>query len=84
MEKYCKEVVSDWNIFAENGLKLPRQKKFLRIFFFICSFLRYRLNVFLPQLVKVECPNFLEIQNLLGKVLEKIGLRYEHVCSKMV
>ena len=37
----------------------------------VCSLLRYRLNVFLPQLPQVGCPIFLEIRNPWGKVMEK-------------
>ena len=38
-------------------------------------FLRYCLNVFLPPLPKVGCPNFLEIWNPWGKVIKRNGLR---------
>ena len=48
------------------------------------SLLRYRLNVFLPQLPEVGCPIFLEIQNPWGKVMERSGLRFEHFCLKVV
>ena len=34
---------------------------------FVCSLLRYRLNVFLPPLPKVGCPIFLKVQNPWGK-----------------
>ena len=34
---------------------------------FVCSLLRYRLNVFLPQLPEVGCPIFLELRNPWGK-----------------
>ena len=51
---------------------------------FVCSLLRYRLNVFLPQLPQVECPIFLEIRNPWGKVIQRCGLRYEHFCLKIV
>ena len=30
---------------------------------FVCSLLRYHLNVFLPPLPEVKCPKFLEIRN---------------------
>ena len=40
---------------------------FVRVF--VCSLLRYRLNVFLPPLPKVGCPIFLEIWNPWGKVV---------------
>ena len=50
----------------------------------VCSLLRYRLNVFLPQFPEVGCPIFLEIRNPLGKVIERSGLRLEHFCLEVV
>ena len=50
----------------------------------VCSLLRYRLTVFLPPLPEVGCPIFLEIRNPWGKVMERIGLRYEHFSLKIV
>ena len=50
----------------------------------VCSFLRYRVNVFLPPLPEVRCPLFLEIRNPWGKVMERSGLRLEHFCLKVV
>ena len=44
----------------------------------VCSLLRYRLNVFLPPVLEVGCPKFLEIRNPWGKVMERSGLRLEH------
>ena len=38
----------------------------------VCSLLRYRFNVFLPLLLKVRCPIFLEIRNPWGKVLKEV------------
>ena len=49
----------------------------------VCSLLRYRLTVFLPPLPEVGCPIFLEIRNRWRKVMERIGLRYEHFCLKI-
>ena len=46
--------------------------------------LRYRLNVFLLPLPEIGCPNFLEIWNPWGKVMERKGLRCEQICLKMV
>ena len=46
--------------------------------------LRYRLTVFLPPLPEVGCPNFLEIRNPWGKVMERSGLRFEHFCLEVV
>ena len=50
----------------------------------VCSLLRYRLNVFLPPLLEVRCPIFLEIWNSWGKIVERSGLRYENFCLKIV
>ena len=44
----------------------------------VCSILRYRLNVFLPPFPEVGCPNFLEIQNSWGKVMERSGLTFKN------
>ena len=55
---------------------------FVRLF--VCSLLRYRLNVFLPPFPEVGCPIFLEIRNPWGKVVERTGLRFEHFCLKIV
>ena len=72
-------MVSDVNIFAQKGLKLPRQKKLFLDFFPLCSL---HLNVLLPTLPEVQCPNFLGFQNSRGKVIERGGLRFEYFCHK--
>ena len=41
----------------------------------VCSLLRYHLNVFLALFPKVGCPQFSEIWNPWGKVMERSGLR---------
>ena len=76
-EKCWKEVVSDLKIFAHKGCKIAVAKKVFYRFFNICSFC---LNIFLPPLPEVQCPNFLDFRNLWGKVLEKSGLRFENFC----
>ena len=52
------------------GLKFElfccRDKNFFKRFFFLCSL---RLNIFWPPIPKVQCPNFLDIQNSWGKVM---------------
>ena len=50
----------------------------------VCSLLRYRLTVFLPQLPEVECLIFLEIPNPWGKVMERSGLSFEIFCLEVV
>ena len=50
----------------------------------LCSFLRYRLNVFLPSLPEVGCPIFLKIRNPWGKEIKRSGLRFEHFCLEVV
>ena len=39
---------------------------------------RYRLNVFLTSLFKVQCPNLLNFQNAWGKEMERSGFRFEN------
>ena len=51
------------------GVKLPRRKKFLTDIFYICSL---RLNVFVPPLPDVQCPNFLNFQNPWINVMERV------------
>ena len=60
------------------------KSKFPSVCLSVCSLLRYRLNVFLPQLPKVGCPIFLEIRNPSGKVMGRSGLRFKHFCLKIV
>ena len=43
-----------------------------------------RLTVFLPPFPEVQCPKFLDIQNLWGKVMERSGLTFEHFCLEVV
>ena len=55
---------------------------YLSVCLSVCSLLSYRLNVFLPPLSEVGCPQFLEIRNPWGKVMERSGLRLEHFVWK--
>ena len=52
---------------------------------YVCLFVHHtfslRLTVFLSPLPEVQCPNFLDIQNPWGKVMERSGLRFENFCS---
>ena len=50
----------------------------------VCSLLRYSLNFFLPPLLKVGCPIFLEIRNSWRKVMERSSLIFAHFCLKVV
>ena len=50
----------------------------------VCSLLRYCLNLFLPPLPEVGCPNILQIRNPWGKVMERYGLRFEHFCLEVI
>ena len=47
-------------------------------------FCSLRLNVFLHPLPEVRCPNFLDIQNPWGKVMETSGLRFENCSLEVV
>ena len=67
-----------WKLLLLKGIKSPRWNFFCGFFFFICSL---RLNVFLPPLPEVQCPNFLDCQNPWGKVIVRSGLRFEIFCS---
>ena len=51
---------------------------------FCSQSIQSRLTVFLPPLPEVGCPIFLEIENPLGKVMERSGLRFEHFCLEVV
>ena len=48
---------------------------FARVFVCGFTFLRYKLNVFLPPLPEVGCPKSLDIWNPWGKVVGRTGLR---------
>ena len=50
----------------------------------VCSLLWYHLTVFLPPFPEVGGLIFLEIWNPWGKVMERIGLRFEHFCLDVV
>ena len=50
----------------------------------VCSLLRYRLNFFLPPLPELGCEIFLEIRNPWGKVMERSGRRFKHLCLEVV
>ena len=63
-------MVSDLKTFAHKGCKIAAAKKVFLTDFFICSL---RLNVFLPPLPEVQCPNFLDLRNPWGKVMERSG-----------
>ena len=51
----------------------------------VCLFVRHTfspcLTVFLSALPEVQCPNFLDIRNPWGKVMERSVLRFENICS---
>ena len=69
-------MISDLNIFAQKWSEIAATKKVFFTDFF--SFVYFLGTIFLPPLLKVECPKFVEIRNPLGKVLERSGLRFEH------
>ena len=78
-----------WNIllFKESALWADSfyKSKCPYVCLFVCLFVRHtfslRLTVFLPPLPEVQCPNFLDIRNPWGKVMERSGLRFENFCS---
>ena len=63
--------------FAHKGSKIVTAIFFLWIVFFICS---VRVNAFLPLFPEVQCPNFLNFRNPLGKVMKRFCLRFENFC----
>ena len=63
----------NWTFVLKNGLKLQRWN-----FSLICSL---HLNVFLPPLPKVQCPNFFNFPNPWGKLMKISGLIFEYFCS---
>ena len=73
-----------WTFLLKNCLKSPLKKKFFSPLFLVFFGFRSFLKVFLPPLSEVGCPIFLKIWNPWGKVMERSGLRYEHVCLKIV
>ena len=67
-----KEVVSDLKIFAQKGCKIASAKKmFSTVFFHLLTPIKHLY----AQLLEVQCPKFLNIQNPWGKVMEIGGLR---------
>ena len=66
------EVVSDLKTYAHKGFKIAEAKQSLLQIFSI---------VFLPPLPDVQCPNFLDFWNPLGKIMERSGLRFDNFCS---
>ena len=72
-------MVWDLNIFSQKWSEITRRKKFFTHFFPLCSI---NLNVFLPPLPAVQCPNFLDFPNPWGKFMERNGLIFQYICSK--
>ena len=70
-----------FQFFALKKCIIAAAKKFLQIFFSICSL---QLAVFSLPLAEVQCPNFLDIRKLWGKVMERNVLTFEHFCEQMV
>ena len=68
----------------ENCLKLPCKKKFFSSLFLFFFGFRSFLTVFLPPLLEVGCPIFLEIRNPWEKVMERSGLTFQHFCLEVV
>ena len=63
-------MVSDLKTFSHKGCEIGAAKKVV----FLCFLLLYLFTLFkrlLPPLPKVQCPNFLDVRNPWGKVMEK-------------
>ena len=76
---------SDLKTFTNKGCKIAAEYFFkffalLRKIFLVLVFL-VRFTVFLPLLPNVQCPNFIDCLNPLGKLLVRIGLIFENICS---
>ena len=94
----CLEIQNPWGkVMERSGLRYERfclkivenrrAKKvfFLHFFHFFIFFGFWSfLTGFLPPLPEIGCPIFLEIRNLWGKVIERIGFRFEHFCLNVV
>ena len=50
----------------------------------VCSLLRYRLNVFFSPTSRNRMSRMSRIRNPWGKVMERNGLRFEHLCLEVV
>ena len=68
---FCLSVIS--GAFSKHRLSGPMLSISQNVRLCVCSLLRYRLTVFLPPLPEVGS------QNPWGKVMERSGLRYEHI-----
>ena len=68
-------MVSDLKTFVHKGCKIAGAKKVCYRFFYLFT----PFKCFLPPLPEVQCPNFLEFRNPWGKVMERIGLRFENL-----
>ena len=75
------------NFFLIQGVKSQRKKKLVfgqimpyraGFFWYLCFSLI--LTVFLHPLPNVQCENFLDFRNTVGKVLDSSGLRFENFC----
>ena len=61
----------------------PLGRCFLIVNLSVCSLLRYRINIFLPQLPEVGYPIFLEIWNPWEKIMEGSRLGFEIFVFKL-
>ena len=71
---------SDLKTLFKKVCKIAEQKKMAHILSYLGGFFWYRcislrLTVFLPQIPKVPCPNFLDFRNPWGKVMGRSDLR---------
>ena len=71
--------------FSSNRPTGPIQSSSCKVCFcVVCVFVPFSCTRFWCLFPEVGCPKSLEIQNLLGKVLERSGLRIEHFCWEVV
>ena len=68
-----------WSFLLKKCSKIVAAKKKKNDkFFSLCSL---HLNVFVLQLLEVQCPNVLDFPNSWGKLMERSGLRFEYFSS---
>ena len=83
MIKMLNRVICSMNciVFKELALRQQRRCQFM---YGSVPFSHNFFNGLYPPLPGVHCPNFLDIRNPWGKVMDRSGLGFGNFCSKMV
>ena len=78
-------MVSDLNILAQKWSKIAAAKQVFNDFFLsVLLTFEVPFKRFLPPLPEIGRPQLLDIRNPWGKVMERVGLRFENFFSKVV